>query len=928
MTEVTHQTAIILLADIQDFTRLARQDPDAAVMISNRFRKVFANRIKEFDGTLIHHREDKSLAYFESSVRAAKCAMTIIHDLHQDEPEVPTSIALHMGELVFQKDDVFGSSISVVSHIESLGCDRSILMSTEVYEQLKENSSFEIQSMGYYLFKDITRPMEVYAVTNEGLVVPEKLVGPRATGKPMSAKELDKFNLEREGKQTLVVRLWKRGVPQLVAGYFVGATTILQFVDWFCKKIEISDQWTTLLLILFLSIIPSFIIYTYHREKIHMGKLSLFQKFFFPGNFLFTLMLILLVVGGKDLGAKNLVTSITNEYGESEEISYYKEEFSTPLLLFEFENESVDSSYAWMNGCVRECIFWKLSHKTYVTAKWGYQNNIVNRVQEAKDKNQQYFVTGSFYCEDGVFTMSPTVWQTKGSKKVSRSYYGKDFFSLIDSISLFILNEIDISKSTLQRYPDIPTSEIITNDLEAYRLNALAEKAVSDSVSIVYAREALEFDPEFSWPIRLLSFYYSSRHRDFEQAYQLNQLALQKSEGWGPALKLCGIARSFFLLGDIGQSIRILETPLNHNQYDYVRVFNLAMYQILAGRHGDALESLKTVYALSPNKIPAVFNHADLLLQTGQFKVGISFIEDHLKQYENPLLSPTLVDLNIMLAELLIHDRDYSRARQILTAQTLSHAKKDIIQLFLSHIDYLESNPGYEARLTEKTGKYRLEDWDYVADIALRNDRLMLLTYQTQSNYLYAISDSTYFHQYHRNAQYLGSRLIYHFRNQDVLTIELFKNQHNGHLVQNYWRQDDMILQAEEAFKKDQYLVAEQLFTESKVENPAHYYIDYYLRNLEYLSNPTIDSSALLNVDLVGRYGNHGFAMIDNTLVYLAPDYSRYKLVLLDPNTYWSPRRYKDVFEFSTDEYGSVMLRLYERDELKESQLKEQDSTN
>ncbi len=289
--ETRHQTAIILLSDIQEFTKLVREDEENALTILKRHKDVFEKLVAAFKGKLIHHRDDKSLAYFNSSASAVNCAQKLQKELQSCSPEVMLSIGLHRGEIIIDEENVIGSSISVVSHIESIGCAGSIMLSTEVYEQLKEKKGFKFQSLGYFQFADLKRPIEIYALANEGLVVPS-IESSRTKGKRVSAKTLRELGLEEENKASIWRLLWKRGVPQVLIGYIVGTWTIIQFVDWAISRYQISNYWTDVLLVLFLTLIPSVLLFVYNKERIAKGKLKLVDKITFPSNILLTSILI------------------------------------------------------------------------------------------------------------------------------------------------------------------------------------------------------------------------------------------------------------------------------------------------------------------------------------------------------------------------------------------------------------------------------------------------------------------------------------------------------------------------------------------------------------------------------------------------------------------------------------------------------------
>jgi TolB-like protein/Flp pilus assembly protein TadD len=75
--------------------------------------------------------------------------------------------------VVFEDGDVFGNGVNIASRIESLGVAGSILMSKNVRNQLTNKSEFQLASLGSFEFKNVSEPMEVFALANPGFVVPK-----------------------------------------------------------------------------------------------------------------------------------------------------------------------------------------------------------------------------------------------------------------------------------------------------------------------------------------------------------------------------------------------------------------------------------------------------------------------------------------------------------------------------------------------------------------------------------------------------------------------------------------------------------------------------------------------------------------------------------------------------------------------------------
>ncbi len=118
-------------------------------------------------------------------------------------------IGLHVGEIFFEDGKVFGDGVNVASRVQSLGIANSILFSSEINSKIRNQQEFKCVSVGRFHFKNVDEPMEVFALTNEGLVVPKK---EELTGK---LKEIEKKSLRKKlaiASAVLII---------LAAGFFI-----------------------------------------------------------------------------------------------------------------------------------------------------------------------------------------------------------------------------------------------------------------------------------------------------------------------------------------------------------------------------------------------------------------------------------------------------------------------------------------------------------------------------------------------------------------------------------------------------------------------------------------------------------------------------------------------------------------------------------
>lgn len=165
--------AAILFTDIVGYTAMMQQDEAKAVAVTKRYISVLKESVSEFNGEILNDYGDGSLCSFPSATVAVACAIKIQQQL-KTEPTVPLRIGLHVGEIFFDDGKVFGDGVNVASRIQSLGQANTILFSGEINNNIKNHTEFKSVSLGKFEFKNVNDPVEVFALANEGFIVPKK----------------------------------------------------------------------------------------------------------------------------------------------------------------------------------------------------------------------------------------------------------------------------------------------------------------------------------------------------------------------------------------------------------------------------------------------------------------------------------------------------------------------------------------------------------------------------------------------------------------------------------------------------------------------------------------------------------------------------------------------------------------------------------
>ena len=174
----THRLVAIMFTDIQGYTALMQQDEEKALQFRNRHREVFNSVTQKYKGQILQYYGDGTLSIFQSAIDAVKCGIEIQLALRLP-PQIPIRIGVHSGDIIIDKEEIIGDGVNVASRIESLAVAGSVFISEKIYDEVKNKTGIQTVSMGVFEFKNVNKPMEVFAITNPGLAVPksEQLTG-------------------------------------------------------------------------------------------------------------------------------------------------------------------------------------------------------------------------------------------------------------------------------------------------------------------------------------------------------------------------------------------------------------------------------------------------------------------------------------------------------------------------------------------------------------------------------------------------------------------------------------------------------------------------------------------------------------------------------------------------------------------------------
>lgn len=181
----------IMFTDIEGYTALMQNSEEQAFLFRETHRRIFNECTAHFTGEIIQYYGDGTLSIFESAVDAIQCGIAMQRAFQKD-PKIPVRIGIHSGDIVVTEEDIIGDGVNVASRIESLAVAGSVLISEKVFDEVKNSDAIQTTYLDSFKLKNVKRPLGVYAVSNEGLVVPKRS---EIKGKLEPAKRIPRVSL-------------------------------------------------------------------------------------------------------------------------------------------------------------------------------------------------------------------------------------------------------------------------------------------------------------------------------------------------------------------------------------------------------------------------------------------------------------------------------------------------------------------------------------------------------------------------------------------------------------------------------------------------------------------------------------------------------------------------------------------------------------
>jgi class 3 adenylate cyclase/dienelactone hydrolase len=159
----TRQLAAIMFTDIVGYTAMMGHDEKKAYELLRQNRLLQKPLIEKYGGMYIKELGDGTLASFPTVIDAVNCACLMIKGCESVEG-LQLRIGIHLGDVIFENNDVFGDSVNIASRLQALAPPGGIWISESVHKNIANKEGIISSFISEETLKNVREPVRIYTV--------------------------------------------------------------------------------------------------------------------------------------------------------------------------------------------------------------------------------------------------------------------------------------------------------------------------------------------------------------------------------------------------------------------------------------------------------------------------------------------------------------------------------------------------------------------------------------------------------------------------------------------------------------------------------------------------------------------------------------------------------------------------------------------
>jgi TolB-like protein len=151
---------------------MMEKDEAMAMNCREKLKQKLEEEVTSHYGRILEFRGDGALCSFSSTIEAVQASIALQLAM-QTDPVVPVRIGMHTGDVIVEANNVYGDGVNIASRMESFAIPGSIFISAKVYDDIKNQKDIQTISLGKYALKNVKEPVEIFAISNPGITIPD-----------------------------------------------------------------------------------------------------------------------------------------------------------------------------------------------------------------------------------------------------------------------------------------------------------------------------------------------------------------------------------------------------------------------------------------------------------------------------------------------------------------------------------------------------------------------------------------------------------------------------------------------------------------------------------------------------------------------------------------------------------------------------------
>ena len=192
------QILAIMATDIPDYTETMNNNEEKAWEYLKKQRTIIPPTVSKMNGQTFKEMGDGTFSKFRSAIDAVQCALKIKEEANTNN--LPIRIAVHLGEVMDDGVDVIGTGVNIASRIQELANPGGIVISDDVWRQIRNQSEMEGKSIGAQDIRGYHQKVEVFELTYnpDGSITKKMKVTETVTVTDEEGKEVQTESAKKE----------------------------------------------------------------------------------------------------------------------------------------------------------------------------------------------------------------------------------------------------------------------------------------------------------------------------------------------------------------------------------------------------------------------------------------------------------------------------------------------------------------------------------------------------------------------------------------------------------------------------------------------------------------------------------------------------------------------------------------------------------